>query len=46
MPQCKLKCFDTKKGYGFIRLSDEEQADVFVHLLDVQKSRLQSLEKE
>lgn len=46
MPQFKLKWFDIKKGYGFIRLSDESQADVFVHFLGVEKSRLQSLEKE
>lgn len=45
MPQDKVKWFDTKKGYGFIRPSDESQADVFIHLLDVQKSGLQSLEQ-
>jgi cold shock protein len=45
MPQGKVKWFDTKKGYGFIRPSDESQADVFIHLLDVQKSGLQSLEQ-
>jgi len=27
-------------------ISDESQADVFIHLLGVEKSRLQSLEKE
>ena len=36
MPQGKVKWFDMKKGYGFIRPSDESQADVFIHLLDVQ----------
>ena len=46
MPQGKIKWFDMKKGYGFIRPSDEEQENVFVHVLDVQKSRVQSLEKE
>ena len=44
MPQGKVKWFDMKKGYGFIRPSDESQADVFVHMLDVQKSGLESLE--
>jgi cold shock CspA family protein len=46
MPQGKVKYFDAKKSYGFIHLSDEEQQEVFVHLLDVEESRLQSLEKE
>ena len=45
MPQGKVKWFDMKKGYGFIRPSDEEQEEVFVHSLDVQKSGLQSLEQ-
>jgi len=45
MPQGKVKWFDMKKGYGFIRPFDEAQLDVFVHLLDVQKSGLQSLEQ-
>ena len=45
MPQGKIKWFDMKKGYGFIKPDDESQADVFVHLLDVQKSGLQSLEQ-
>jgi CspA family cold shock protein len=45
MPQGKVKWFDVLKGYGFIRPSDEKQEDVFVHLLDVQKSGLQSLEQ-
>ena len=45
MPQGKVKWFDMKKGYGFIRPADESQADVFIHLLDVQKSGLQSLEQ-
>jgi len=45
MPQGKVKWFDAKKGYGFIRPSDEEQGDVFIHSLDVQKSGLQSLEQ-
>ena len=45
MPQGKVKWFDTKKGYGFIRPSDESQADVLIHMLDVQKSGLQSLEQ-
>ena len=44
MPQGIVKWFDTKKGYGFIRPSDESQADVFVHVRDVQKSGLESLE--
>lgn len=45
MPQGKVKWFDMKKGYGFIRPSDESQLDVFVHLVDVQKSGLLSLEQ-
>ena len=44
MPQGTVKWFDTKKGYGFIKPA-EEQGDVFVHLVDVQKSGLQSLEQ-
>ncbi len=45
MPQGKVKWFDYKKAYGFICPSDESQADVFVHMLDVYKSGLQSLEQ-
>ena len=44
MPQGTVKWFDMKKGYGFIK-STEEQGDVFVHLVDVQKSGLLSLEQ-
>ena len=45
MPQGKVKWFDAKKGYGFIRPVDEEQKDIFVHELDLQRSGLQSLEQ-
>lgn len=43
MPQGKVKWFDMKKGYGFIKPDDESQADVFVHLNELKKSGIDSL---
>ena len=46
MPQGKVRWFYVEKGYGFISPSDEKEgADVFVHLRDVIKSGLETLEK-
>ncbi len=44
MPQGTVKWFDMKKGYGFIKPA-EGQADIFVHLKDIERSGLQSLEQ-
>ncbi len=44
MPQGTVKWFDTKKGYGFIKPVDESQSDVFVHLKDIERSGLKTLE--
>ena len=30
MPSGKVKWFNSKKGYGFITLDDDEQKDVFL----------------
>lgn len=43
MPQGIVKWFDTKKGYGFIKPA-EGQADIFVHLKDIERSGLKTLE--
>ena len=42
MSQGTVKWFNATKGYGFIQPSDGG-ADVFVHISDVQRSGLQSL---
>ena len=44
MPQGTVKWFDMKKGYGFIKPDDESKADVFVHIRDIEKSGLKTLE--
>jgi CspA family cold shock protein len=43
MPQGKVLWFNALKGYGFIKPEDESKADVFVHLSELKKSRLDSL---
>ncbi len=39
-----VKWFNTTKGYGFIQPEDGSK-DVFVHISEVQKAGLQSLEE-
>ncbi|MFW5988391.1 MAG: cold shock domain-containing protein [bacterium] len=39
-----IKWFDTKKGYGFIELEDED--DVFVHHSEIQEEGFTSLEED
>lgn len=43
MAQGQVKWFDMKKGYGFIK-PEGGQADIFVHLKDVERSGLKTLE--
>lgn len=38
----KVKWFDSKKGYGFIEVGDDEK-DVFVHIRAVEQSGLHTL---
>ena len=42
MPRGKVKWFDPAKGFGFIR-SDGGGPDVFVHISDVQRAGLSTL---
>lgn len=43
MPQGTVKWFDMKKGYGFVKPA-EGQTDIFVHLKDIERSGLKTLE--
>jgi CspA family cold shock protein len=42
MPKGKVKWFDPAKGFGFIQ-SDGGEQDVFVHISDVQRAGLSTL---
>ena len=42
MPTGKVKWFDPAKGFGFIRPDGGEQ-DVFVHINDIQRAGLSTL---
>ena len=38
---CTVKCFDSKKGYGFIELEGND--DIFVHFSDIVEEGYKSL---
>ena len=44
MTQGKLKCFDTKKGYGFIKPDDGDK-DAFLHISALEKANITQLEE-
>ena len=39
MPSGKVKWFDQKKGYGFIKEQDTDR-DIFLHISALEKSKL------
>ena len=45
MPSGKLKWFNAKKGYGFVT-DDETQKDIFLHISELEKSKLRVLKEE
>ena len=45
MPSGKVKWFNTKKGYGFIT-DDETQKDIFLHVSELENSKLRVLKEE
>ena len=44
MPSGRVKWFDSKKGYGFIRENDSEK-DIFLHVSTLEKSKLRVLKE-
>ncbi len=44
MAQGKVKWFDSKKGYGFIKDNDTEK-DIFLHVTSLEKSKLRVLKE-
>jgi len=44
MPTGRVKWFDSKKGYGFIKVEDSEK-DVFLHVSALEKSKLRVLKE-
>ncbi len=44
MPSGRVKWFDSKKGYGFIKDSDSEK-DIFLHVTALEKSKLRVLKE-
>ena len=44
MPTGKVKWFDSKKGYGFIKDNDSEK-DIFLHVTSLEKSKLRVLKE-
>ena len=42
MPSGKVKWFNAKKGYGFIT-DDETQKDIFLHVSELENSKLRVL---
>ena len=45
MPTGKVKWFNSKKGYGFIK-EDESERDIFLHVSALEESKLKSLKEE
>ena len=45
MIQGKLKWFDPKKGYGFIK-PDDDSKDVFLHISALEKANITQLEEK
>ena len=45
MAQGKLKWFDPKKGYGFIK-PDDDSKDVFLHISALEKANITQLEEK
>ena len=46
MPKGKVKWFDLNKGFGFISPDNHEEQDLFVHIMDVKKSGIGTLDKD
>ena len=44
MASGRVKWFDSKKGYGFIKDSDSEK-DIFLHVSTLEKSKLRVLKE-
>ena len=44
MPSGRVKWFDSKKGYGFIKDSESEK-DIFLHVSTLEKSKLRVLKE-
>ena len=44
MPSGKVKWFDSKKGYGFIKDNDSEK-DIFLHVTSLEKSKFRILKE-
>ncbi len=45
MPSGKVKWFNSKKGYGFITLDENNEKDVFLHISALEKSKLRILKE-
>jgi len=45
MPTGKVKWFNSKKGYGFIK-EDETEKDIFLHVSALEESKLKTLKEE
>ena len=45
MPSGKIKWFNAKKGYGFIT-DDKTQKDIFLHITELENSKLRVLREE